>query len=353
MPNELPLWEYLKTTPSPIILYGTGDGADKVIAVMERHGLTPSAIMASDDFVRGQSFKGFDVLKFEEVKKRFTDFIILTCFGTDREDVLGNIIKLSERYEIYAPDLPLFGEDIYDVNYVEKHGEKLSKARGLLSDEKSRHVFDNWLEYRLSGRIDILEEIATPRDEDLSLLNLKDNELFIDAGAFKGDTVDEFLKHTNSKFNKIIAIEPDAKNYIWLKRRFYAYGIGLFLPVNAAAWNTDGTVNFSAKTGRAGSLTGTGRQIEIASVKIDTLCIDENSKPTFIKIDTEGSEAKVIEGAKNVISRHKPKLLISLYHRPEDMYELPILLNSINPKYKMYLRKTRCLPGWEFNLFAI
>jgi TfoX/Sxy family transcriptional regulator of competence genes len=78
------------------------------------------------------------------------------------------------------------------------------------------------------------------------------------------------------------------------------------------------------------------------------LCAD--IPPTFIKIDTEGGEAAVIEGAKNVIMQHRPKMLVSLYHRPEDMFRLPLLIHSYVQGYKFALRKTRCLPGWEFQL---
>ncbi|MDR0222244.1 MAG: FkbM family methyltransferase [Oscillospiraceae bacterium] len=350
------LWEYLRSAAKPVVFYGTGDGADKVLAVAEKYGVKPGAVAASDGFTRGKTFRGFEVKPISEVKKSFKDFIVLICFGTDKEDVLEGLYALSREYETFAPDVPVVGGDIYDAEYLSEHGEKLAKSRELLSDAKSREVFDGWLKYRISGRIEILDEICSLEDEAVSLLGIKSGggEFFVDAGACKGDTVDLFLRITGKKFKKIIAIEPDAKNFMALRRRFYALGSGVFIPVNAAAWSEDATLEFTAKTGRGGAVyPGRGRRVEVAAVKIDGLCAGSGDKPTFIKIDAEGAEGEILAGAANVVSKYRPKMSVALYHRAEDMYALPLKIHSLNPRYKMYLRKARCVPGWGFNLYAV
>ena len=375
------LWDYLKKADKPIVLYGTGDGADKILAVMEQYELTPACFTRSEVFGRFEknpTFRNYKVLPFDEIERKYSDFIVLICFGSDSPEVLEQLYNISERYEVFAPDVPVTGwgisfkDLIYDFDYIERNKDKIEKTRKLLADEKSREVFDGWLAYRVSGNPHILEKIATPRKDILSLLKLKDNEFFIDAGAFKGDTVEEFLQLVGQKsemvepkFKKIIAIEPDIRNYTVLRRKFYAYGKGIFIPVNAAAWSEDKKITFTAKTGRAGTVrhdvlcVSHRKQVEIEGVKIDTLCkinagqptLDE--KPTLIKIDVEGAEAEVIKGAKSVITKYRPKMIVSLYHRAEDMFELPLLIYSLCPRYRFYLRKTRCLPGWEFELILI
>jgi len=353
------LWDYLKESGRRIVMYGTGDGADKILKVMEHYELKPVCFTASGDFTMKPAFRDYEVLPFDEVERRFPDFIVLVCFGTDKPQVLQSICDIAEEHEVYVPDVPVAGSTLYDSDYIESNREKLDTVRELFADDKSREVFDGWLEYRLSGKLDVLESIATPREELLSLLKFKKDEFFIDAGAFKGDTVDEFLSlvgqkdsvQKTPKFKKIIAIEPDIKNYTALRRKFYAYGKGIFVPLNAAAWNKDEKVSFAVKSGRAGRV-GTaslGRTAEVDGVRIDSL-VKEDDKVTFIKIDVEGAEAEVLNGAKSVITRCRPKMLVSLYHRAEDMFELPLMIQSLNPRYKFYLRKTRCIPGWEFQL---
>jgi FkbM family methyltransferase len=353
------LWDYLKEADRPIIMYGTGDGADKILAVMKRYGLQPACFTKSGNvssFSMNVTFRDYQVMPFEEVERKFgADFIILLCFGTNKPEILERLYALAEKYELYAPDVPVAGNEdsweIYDPEYIETHYEKIEKVRKLLADEKSHEVFDGWLEYRLSGKIDILDKIATPREEMLSLLKFKENEVFIDAGAFKGDTAEEFLNATGGKFTKITAIEPDAKNYMALRRKFYAYGSGIFAPLNAVAWSEDEPVEFTVKSGKAGGVGVKGGRVkQIQGVKIDTLCDKEAA--TYIKIDVEGAEAEVLKGAKSTITKHRPKMLVSLYHRNEDLFELPLMLHSFYPKYKFYLRKTRCLPGWEFELIV-
>ena len=62
------------------------------------------------------------------------------------------------------------------------------------------------------------------------------------------------------------------------------------------------------------------------------------SPVTFIKMDIEGSEYQAILGAEKMITSHKPKLAISVYHKPEDIWQLPLLIYRFNHEYKFYLR---------------
>ena len=76
------VWDFLRDTERPIILYGTGDGADKVLNELERLSVPVQGVMASDDFVRGQSFRGFTVKSLSEHLKNYSDPIIIIAFGS-------------------------------------------------------------------------------------------------------------------------------------------------------------------------------------------------------------------------------------------------------------------------------
>jgi len=84
-----------------------------------------------------------------------------------------------------------------------------------------------------------------------------------------------------------------------------------------------------------------GSNVSKGDTYIDTVSIDErfiSEKVSFIKMDIEGAETEAIRGAMNIIKRDKPKLAISIYHKKEDIYEIPLLINEICPEYKFYLR---------------
>ena len=72
-----------------------------------------------------------------------------------------------------------------------------------------------------------------------------------------------------------------------------------------------------------------------------------------IKYDVEGSEREALLGSAQTIKAHAPKLLVSLYHRSEDMFALPELVEELNSEYTLYLRRFSYIPAWDLNLYAI
>ena len=73
----------------------------------------------------------------------------------------------------------------------------------------------------------------------------------------------------------------------------------------------------------------------------------------YIKYDVEGSEAAALRGSAEVIHRFSPALLVSLYHRSEDLYALPLLIRELNPHYRFYLRRMAGIPAWDINLYCV
>ncbi|EOS66974.1 FkbM family methyltransferase [Oscillibacter sp. 1-3] len=79
-------------------------------------------------------------------------------------------------------------------------------------------------------------------------------------------------------------------------------------------------------------------EIVVPVATIDEIVEKENPKVTMIKMDIEGSELEALKGAKKTIQRNKPKLAICIYHKPEDMLEIPLYIKSLVPEYKLYVR---------------
>lgn len=356
---DFDLWDYLQQCDKPIVLYGMGNGAEKIKAVLDEKKLLVAEVMASDEFVRGHSFLGHRVKKLSEIEEQYgNDFVILVSFGTQIPDVMEHIYEIGKKHELYAPNVPVAGDGLFDLKFANEHKSELQTVYKLLADEQSRKVFENVIRYKLGGDLKYLREIETPSEEKFDLLNIGVEEIYVDLGAYDGDTVVEFLNETSLQFKKIYAMEPDSRNYRKMKRRLYMIGSALLECYNVGAWNEDTSVIFSLRNGRGshavpedGKPLNPARFREVKMMKTDTML--QGGAATYIKIDVEGSEANALNGAAETISAFKPKLNVALYHRNEDMFELPLLVHKLNKKYKFYMRHHPYIPDWETNLYCL
>ena len=76
------IWNRLVSEEKPILLYGTGNGADKILDELKRYDVKISGVFASSGFVRDRYFRGFKVMSLEQAEEVFGDFIALFSFGS-------------------------------------------------------------------------------------------------------------------------------------------------------------------------------------------------------------------------------------------------------------------------------
>lgn len=341
------LWEYLKEVKKPIVLYGMGNGADKIINVLKAEGIPFSGIFASDGFVRKKTFHGFEITTLKELEDRFGDLVILLCFGSERPEVLELIRSVAARHELYAPDVPVVGEGVFDREFVNKNLKRFERVYSLLQDDISRKTYEKVIRFKLSGDISLLFDCETHRNEPYeNLLNIGKNEHFLDLGAYNGDTALEFAQRAE-KYSLITAVEPDKKSFNKLIKN--TEGLQNISLINAAVCDRKGKGLFDMKGGRNSAIGSIGVETDLVTVDSLTLPLP----PTFIKMDLEGGEAAAVKGACETIRNHRPRLQIAAYHRNEDLFALPEKILEINPRYKLYFRHFPSLPAWELNFYFV
>ena len=103
------------------------------------------------------------------------------------------------------------------------------------------------------------------------------------------------------------------------------------------------------QAGRQSAVTATGQTIDARTVD----SVLEGRPATLIKMDVEGCEREALWGSAQTIAHYTPKLMVSLYHRNEDMFSLPLLIQKLNPNYDIYIRHQLYIPAWETNLYAV
>lgn len=232
-------------------------------------------------------------------------------------------------------------------NYFHDNHDRVKKCLKLLSDEKSRSTYFKLIKLRQTYQKKYIAEYDYFNQyfpADIPEFVNGGAEVFVDCGAFNGDTAEAFARRF-PEYGRIVAIEPDRRNAALLRRkRLRSLSI-----VRAACADYDGRAAFDEKTNPGGShIIGKGksecdrnRKINEDTCNIDVRKIDSIpacADATFIKMDIEGSEMSALRGAKETIQRNHPKLAICLYHSNEDMIAIPEYIHELVPEYSLFVR---------------
>ena len=349
------LWTYLKEEHAigrPIVLYGTGDGADKILARLDRDGISVSGVFASTGFVRDRSYRGMKVESFDAIKDRLKDPIVLVSFGSSRPEVIEAIDKVASCSEAYAPDVPVCGGEVFDAGYYNEHKNEIDEVLSLLADGSSRNCMESLIKARLTGKIEYLHEAECSKEVIYSLIELPEDSIFYDLGAYNGDTVKEYLSLFPS-IRRIVAVEPEPHNYRKLESLKDQTDAEL---KTIRAIISDSTYESSITASARGRGTrgnpASAKTIATPAISVDSIAQDFYP-PHLIKFDIEGFELAGIKGAYNTILNCRPVMRIACYHRSEDIFKIPLEVLKIRPDYKVYLRHLPSIPGWDTDFIFV
>lgn len=210
-----------------------------------------------------------------------------------------------------------------------------------LGDYKSKKllygILNNWYEYDFTT---IQSCLSDPYLHyfNLDIIPYCKNEVFVDLGAYVGDSVQDFIKtYSKDAYNKIYCYEMTKETFAMLKNNLSSYNNIIYR--NCAVTNEESTIcieeNTESSSANKIATNKNANHIKVASVTLDK---DIKEKITMIKMDIEGSEQEAIKGSYNHIKQDCPTLLISVYHNNEDLWKVPKMINEINDNYNYYLR---------------
>lgn len=355
-------WNTLPCLDKPIFIYGTGNGADKIIDILDHVGERITGVFASDGFVRNRTFRGFPVRSYSDVRSEYGDDIaVIAAFGSTLPDVLDFLDELDRRHELYVPEVPLFCDDLltelFDDRYYEAHMCEIETVEGFLADEESVLLYRDMISHRLTGKLCYLKRTEEPAESLRTLFEREPVNYAIDGGAFKGDTAELFCEVFPNLLS-LAAVEPDPRSYRKLDAMAEGYG-GRIVPINAMLGDADGERVFVSSGSRGSApdaaIPGSpkrAKEVRTAVLTIDTIVESKlGGKIDFVKLDTEGFEMDALVGASETL-RKRPALSVSLYHRTADMFKLPLYLREFYPDGKFYLRRPKCVPEWDLTLYV-
>lgn len=347
------LWERLAGSERPILLYGTGNGGDKILDVCERYGITVSAVFASDGFVRDRYFRGMKVLGYSDVLRIYgEDITVLLAFGTALGEVVSFIRELDRRHELVIPDVPLYGGEIFDLSYLDRHIEALEEVYGALSDDMSRDMLADCVSFRLTGKLSYLERTENVSDSLCGIVAMRSPRYAVDGGAFRGDSTSLMLSSLPT-LERVYACEADPGTFRKLEK--YALNCeGRVIPVNCALSDDCGAAEYSSSSSRGSGSCGKNRRARTVTVVRNTvdrlIC---SGSLDFLKLDVEGDEDAALLGAAETIRRERPILSLSVYHRTDDIITLARRARELCGACSLYLRRPFCIPMWDLTLYAV
>jgi len=303
-----------------------------------------------DDFTDIKVYHSKPVYKLEEVSKQCIIYISILQHSQSIEkkllfDGYDNVINFTHSIS----KMPTFLQRVAKDNYLwivedtEKmlDRKKLQAVEKLLNDTKSKQLLQQII--KLRATLDIKYYIHPEGIEyfpaDVPILENLDTLRFIDCGAYIGDTIVELTQQTQN-IEYTLSFEPDNTNLAKLQKEIdiqkQKYPSTSFFIYPAGVYSSNKILNFSNNGVDSSASLDASSNIQVPVVSIDTVIL--NSAPNFIKMDIEGAEKEALIGATKTIQKYKPNLAICLYHKPQDLWELPLLVKQIEPSYDMYIK---------------
>jgi FkbM family methyltransferase len=347
-----------------LVLFGAGSLGRRLAKVLRAEGVGPLAFVDNNAALWGSEVDGVPVFSPPEGARRFgqsATFCVTIWRGEGTETMSERCRPLTELgcanvthfgtlfWKYYSRLLPHYSLDL--PHKVLIAADQVRAGFEVWHDDRSRAEYLAQVRWRLHLDFDNLpppvsERIYFPAD----LVRLSADEVFVDCGAYDGDTIRDFLAHSAGRFRRIHAFEADQRNLGRLELFVAGLPAGVrerIEVVGKALAERAGVVHFSATGTDAAAVSSEG--MEVACVALDEQLADP---PTYIKMDIEGSEPAALRGAARMINAHGPMLSACVYHAQDHLWSVPLQIAAHGAGYRMFLRP-HLRESWDLVCYAI
>ena len=275
--------------------------------------------MVDDEYYRdNMEFNGIPVHKVSSMdfKVDFYNIILgVMPFNRRIQEITDYVKRKAKNCKIYCFELTreYFNLENIDRQYIIDNHLRFEETHDYLEDELSKKSFIAYLNESISRDVRYLDECFTMDEYFPGIFKFNQEEIFIDCGAYDGDTITKFIEHMEKikcNYKKIVAFEPDNKNFEQLYKKYQKDERCRL--IQQGVYSDKKTLRFRNTESKGSSLNKDGDTlIEVES--IDNVLNGDTA--TYIKMDIEGAELAALKGAEKTIIKCKPKLAICVYHK--------------------------------------
>jgi FkbM family methyltransferase len=348
-----------------LVLYGAGTLGRAVLARLRRAGVEPAAFADDTPGKQGQTVEGVPVMTPQQAAEEFGAALVFVVTilnpalrfldareRLERLTAAPAVSFLNAAWKYPEAFLPFYQFEL--PADVRENAREIREACALFADEESRRQFVAHLRFRLHLDYAALPENSRDDYFPAGLLpELPADAVFVDCGAFDGDTLRRFLSEQRGRFGAAYAFEPDGDNFE--KLRAYAGTLGaeaagrvhLF---RAGVGARRARLRFNSTGNMGASLSDEGvTEVDVLPV---SEVVEARGRAVYVKYDVEGAEWEALAGTEELIRSARPVLAVSVYHRPDDLWLLPLRLRALDPDYRLYLR-TQGEDGMDVICYAV
>lgn len=324
------------------VVGAAGEGA-RLATLCRDHGVAVLALADDHPSKIGQTVAGHTVEPLAALARldRTTPIVIAShrlLDATERLRALGfQTVLPFAALQVLAPDrFPphMFYEGLLDDLWNNR--DRYARLAGRLADARSRDVLNAVLAFRQTLDPDMLRPVLD--DDDLyapkGLFEFSDREVYVDGGSYDGDTIRSFVRRVGNRFEHIYAFEPDPATYRALQGNFAAEP--RVEAIHSGLHREGGILRFK-DDGSRGAIFSADGTIEMPVTTLDDVV--GQGRVSYIKMNIEGAEIDALHGGERLIRREHPKLALSVYHRPSDLWRIPEIVENFSSDYRLHLRQ--------------
>lgn len=316
-----------------LVVFGAGNGGRILVGYLRSQGYPVDSICDNNPSLEGQCIDSIPIRSAE----------CLENLGNDALVVIGSNWAQEIAAQLAGRQLPYLDLTTWDdrwrknfnIDLIKGSREDLEEVIACFEEDSDKALFEGLLLYRLTAcplsfKVSGFEFYNHPQ------VKVEPGDVVLDAGCFDGKTAMFFA---NMGAGAVHTFEPDANNAAVSGRAIAESGLaGKIVLHEFGFWSTEGTLKFSVDPHyRSQNRISGGGAGSIRVRTIDGFVRERGLVPDLIKMDIEGAEIAAIEGARSTLEDYKPKLQISIYHEPDDLWKIPQLVRRIQPSYEFFL----------------